>query len=92
MEGTDEMEDKRTIEITKSQAPAGAQTSGVQSVQPSPFGLLRREIDRLFDDFGLYPFSIIAFLSDDQPLSRARPDPPMGWRFRHHSGDGPFGT
>jgi HSP20 family protein len=51
------MEDKRTIEITKSQAPAGAQTSGGRSVQPSPFGLLRREIDRLFDDFGLPDFS-----------------------------------
>ena len=51
------MEDKRTIEITKSQAPASVQPAGVQAVQSSPFGLLRREIDRLFDDFGLPDFS-----------------------------------
>ena len=51
------MEDKRTIEISKNQAPASVQPSGGQALQPSPFGMLRHEIDRLFDDFGLPDFS-----------------------------------
>lgn len=42
------MDDKRNIELSKGSAPPPT-----PALRQSPFGVLRREIDRLFDDFSL---------------------------------------
>lgn len=47
------MDDKRNIEISKGSTPVTA-----TALRHSPFGVLRREIDRLFDDFALPDLSM----------------------------------